>query len=392
MMTLFHSNAASVVGGMLRVDRKFLTGMQRYANLIHTPLVTVHPEMDINDQTMDVVEVRYEDVGFEVMTISPSEAPRITQERLSAQIGRSELIYGYTNWGAVDIAKRLGVPYILILEYDLRTQISVSINQVQSNLRRAVRTMRTTKRYISIDIPAMRGAKALHCNGYPIYDESRHFNANRILYLDSRMSEDMVISAEQLNRRLKERKNRPVRLLFSGRYELIKGADECVRVAVECLRAGLDIELHCYGQGSLRETMQKLAQQAPVANRIFIHDAIPYPELVQRSYEFDIFVCCHIQNDPSCTYLESFGAALPVVGYANRMWKSLNAASKVGFATPVRQPEAVVKSIATLIADEETMRAMSIKAREFAANHTFEREFAYRTNAINEELARNSAH
>ena len=74
------------------------------------------------------------------------------------------------------------------------------------------------------------------------------------------------------------------------------------------------------------------------------------------------------------------------------MWKSLNAASQVGFATPIRQPAAVAKSIATLISDEDTMRSMSVKAREFAVNHTFEREFAYRTNAINEELAGRSDH
>jgi colanic acid/amylovoran biosynthesis glycosyltransferase len=120
------------------------------------------------------------------------------------------------------------------------------------------------------------------------------------------------------------RRHNPNQLLYSGRYEPMKGAHDAVLVAVECLRRGLNVEMHCYGQGNLRDAMERTATGW---NRIHIHDPIPYPELVQLSQSFDLFVCCHVQGDPCCTCLESFGTGLPIVGYANRMWRRLCATS-----------------------------------------------------------------
>ncbi len=386
MLTMMHSNGARIDSGVLRVDRKFLTGMQRYAEEIDLPLMTIHPEMDANDQTMDMVEIACKDLKFEVMIIPKDAAPRETKAKLQEQIGSSQLVYG-SGFGSTRIAKQLGVPYILILECDLRTQITVTAMKVDNSVRRAVRSVRCIAQYISHDIADMRGACALHCNGYPVYDESQRFNQNQLLYLDSRMSAEMVISEQQLAERLRQRNGRPLRLLFSGRYERLKGADDSVRVALDCLNRGLDIELHTYGQGNLYDAMQQLAKQSPVANRIHIHDAIPYPELVRRSREFDLFVCCHIQSDPSCTYLESFGAGLPIVGYANRMWQRLSESSHSGYASAMGKPAAVAENVARLLDDPGMLADLSTRARAFALKHTFEREFSLRTNAIMKELA-----
>lgn len=381
-----HSNSARIDNGVLRVDRKFLTGMRLYAEHFDMPLMTIHPEMNVADQTMDLVEVPCKDLDFEVMIVKKNAGQRATTEQLTKQIRRSRLLYG-SGFDSSHIAKKLGVPYILVLECDLRTQITVITTQVKNMARRGIRSLRCIAHYIGHDIAEMRSARALHCNGYPVYEESRFFNANRLLYLDSRMSADMMITEQQLDDRFQQRKDRPLRLLFSGRYEQLKGADDSVRVALECLKRGLDIELHTYGHGNLRDTMLQLASQSPFANRIHIHDAIPFPDLVQRAHEFDLFVCCHIQSDPSCTYLESFGAGLPIVGYANRMWQCLSENSQSGYASPMGQPSAVADDISRLITDSDMLSKISKQARAFALDHTFEREFSRRVNAIKQEMA-----
>lgn len=386
MLTMVHSNGARIEQGVLRVDRKFLTGMRRYAEQIEGPLMTIHPEMGPNCQTMDLIEVSCKDLGFEVMTIKEHGASMAAKAGLHAQIARSSLMYG-SGLGSTDIAKRLGIPYIMVLEYDLRTQIVMNM-QVPNLARRGVRSLRSVARYVSHHIPAMRGALALHCNGYPIYDEARLFNANRLLYLDSRMSANMVIPESQLESRLQQRSGRPLRLLFSGRYERVKGADDSVRVAIECLRRGLNIELHTYGQGDLREKMLGLALHSSFADRIHIHDSVTYPELIERSRECDLFVCCHIQSDPSCSYLESFGAGLPIVGYANRMWDRLSATSLCGAASALGKPAQVADHIACLLSDDVTLGLLSKRARAFALAHTFEHEFSLRTDALKQSLAR----
>jgi glycosyltransferase involved in cell wall biosynthesis len=391
MLTMVHGNPARVEDGTLRVDRKFLTGMQKYVEQINAPLTTVHPKLGRNSEAMDTIEIPVKDLGFGVMTIDTKDSGTLgdhpkSAAALSEQIARSNLIYGGSGLGSWQIAKRLGIPYILMLEYDLRTQLTMQ--HTPNLVRRGIRSIRGIKSYVCQDILAMRSARAIHCNGYPMYEESRFFNDNRLLYFDSRMSADLVIADDELASRFRGREDRPLRLLFSGRYERMKGADDIIRVAIECLRRGLNIEMHTYGQGNLREKMLQLASQSPVADRIHIHEPIPFPDLVKRSREFDLFVCCHIQGDPSCTYLESFGAGLPIVGYANRMWQRLSETSHAGYASPTGEPTAVVENIARLLVDPDLLSSMSKRARSFALAHTFEQEFSLRTNALNQELAR----
>lgn len=379
------ANPAKVANGLFQVDRKFLLGMQRYAEQIRRPLLTVHPEASAETRIMDRVEVPCSELPFEVMTVRVDgwgQALPADGARLRDAISRSGLIYGM-GLGAPKLALALGVPYILVLENDLRTRIVLAASQTTSSLRRASRAGRCAWRHFTVDIPEMRRAHSLHCNGYPVYEAARAHNRSRLLYLDSRMSEDMLICAEELAARLAGRGGRPLRLLYSGRYERMKGVEDVIRVALECLRRGLDVEMHCYGEGSLRADMEALAATADRAGRIHIHDSVPYPELVKIAKTFDVFVCCHIQSDPSCTYLESLGAGLPIVGYDNRMWRSLCRDSGAGFSTRLGQPAAVAAGIQHLASDHETLTAMSLAALEFARQHCYEREFAKRIEALN---------
>lgn len=384
LITFIQSNEAKVSEGLLKVDRKFLTGMRRFAELLDEPLTAIFSELPDDSKTMDLVEVPYDQVGFKVFVIPLTATQEEAREILTDVISKSRLVYGYTNWGMADLAKKLNVPYVLILEYDLKTQITINASGVSNLLRKCVRALRSSLHYARVDVPAMRNAQSLHCNGYPIYRESALFNANRLIYLDSRMSGDMVIAEDVLSTRLANRQNRRLKLLFSGRYEKIKGATDAVRVGIECVRRGLPVEMHCYGQGALRDDMQALVTAAECEQAIFVHDAIPYPELVQRSYEFDLFVCCHIQNDPSCSYLEAFGAGLPVVGYANRMWRNLSQASGIGFASTIGNVDKVVESIVGLMQKPEQLNRWSQVSREFALEHTFEAEFKKRIDGISE--------
>lgn len=387
MLTLVHSNPARLENGVFTVDRKFHHAMRSYVRGVRDSILSVHPQILDRATMMDPIEVPCADLGYTVMILNTdrSKLPFAGErERLREVIRRSQIVCGGA-LGSAELADKLGVPYILFLEYDLETQIRVAMLQVSSRLRRAVRAVRCTLKYVS-EIPLMRRAAQLHCAGYPIFDDTKRFNDRRLIYLESRMSADMVIPEAELRSRLSSRAGRPLRLLYSGRYEPMKGADDAVRVALACLRRGIDIEMHCYGRGSLRDEMRRLASEAPQRGRIFVHDAVPGPELAALSRSFDIFVCCHVQSDPSATYVESFGSGLPIVGYGNRMWRRLCEVSGAGISSPLRQPEALAARVQNLMTDASALDAMSIKARQFALDHTFEREFGLRIDAINSVL------
>lgn len=388
-LTMAHANFAKLENGVFKVDRKFHVGMQMYAEKIRAPLVTVHPELPSGGIMMDTIEVPCATLGYQAMTVKVDAAVRpLPHEmpRLRDQIAASQLVYG-GSLGTPQIAQEVGAPYILILEYDLLTQIVFTTTQVSSVVRRASRAARAVWHYATVGIPEMRRAHSLHCNGYPIYEATQKYNKRALLYLDSRMSRDMIISDEELATRLASRARRPLRLLFSGRYERMKGVDDAAKVAVECLRRGLDIEMHFYGQGALQGDLERIAAEAPRPGRIYIHTAIPYPELVKISRTFDLFVCCHIQNDPSCTYLESFGAGLPIVGYGNRMWRRLREVSEAGYDSPVGRPDSVADDVQRLAQDFNTLSSMSVRAAAFARQHSWEQEFDKRVSELNSVVA-----
>lgn len=389
---MIHANRARLERGIFTVDRKFHLGMQLYVRNIAHPLVSVHLASTASDQVMDPVDIPDSDLEYGVIVLKAESNTRILPResvRLFNQIRQSKLVYG-GGFGGAALARSIGVPYILILEYDLLTQVAATVSEVSNMARKALRAIRCVSKYVT-GIHTLSSACGLHCNGYPMFDESRLFNSNRLLYLDSRMARDMIISEDNLKARLSGRTGRPLRLLYSGRYERMKGADDAVRVGVECLKRGLQIEMHCYGQGSLKSEMEHLAAQSADPVKIQIHDAVPYPNLVKLSREFDIFVCCHIQGDPSCTYLESFGSGLPIVGYNNKMWRRLRDESRAGFSSPLGRPEAVADAVQRFAADREALALMSNRAREFAIEHTFESEFKRRTDDLNLKLETLSA-
>ncbi len=386
MLTIVHNNPISLDDGLLRVDRKFHDGMLNYVAAIRAPITTVHPLMRPGQSVMDPVvlplaQLPYRVLGINVDKFAMPLAP--DAQALEQTIAQSSAVVGY-GYGSASLAQRHGKRMIACLEYDLQTQLIVMRSLARDPLRAGVNMARCLRDYYGTMVPAMRSAYEIHCNGYPIYHAAAAHNPKRLVYFDSRMSLDMVMADEPLAERLRTRGSRPIRLLYSGRYEPMKGALDAVKAAAVCLQRGLNIEMDTYGQGSQAAAMRSVAQAA--GPKIRVHDAVEFAELVKQSHQADVFICCHIQSDPSCTYLESMGAGLPIVGYANRMWTSMREASNAGVVTARNTPDAVADAVASLLSSPESLAQASKRAQAFARAHAFELEFAKRTDAINAML------
>jgi colanic acid/amylovoran biosynthesis glycosyltransferase len=341
-------------------------------------------------EIMDMVELPAESLPYRVLPIETDRRgePAGAFQELDDLFRASNLVIG-SSFGVLKLARRHAVPYIACLEYDFQTQLTMVRSFARSPLHAAWSMAQCALNYYRDMVPTMRHAHEIHCNGYPVFRASARYNSRRLLYLDSRMAQDLIIEPGALLRRLASRSGRSLRLLFSGRFEKVKGALDAVLAAVACLQRGMDVELDCYGAGSLRNRM--LAASASHAGKIRIHPAIPFEDLVQRSREADIFICCHIQSDPSCTYIESMGSGLPIVGYGNRMWSALAAESQAGVVTARDSPGDVAAAIQDYIERPAQLEVASESARKFALKHCFENEFGKRTSAISAAARRPSA-
>ncbi|MBP9047841.1 MAG: glycosyltransferase, partial [Tabrizicola sp.] len=98
----------------------------------------------------------------------------------------------------------------------------------------------------------------------------------------------------------------------------------------------------------------------------------------------DIFLGCHRQSDPSCTYLEAMGCGVAVASYDNRMWQRLNAEAQAGWGAPLGNARMLADRIAEVARDPAAITRCSRNAWTFSRAHGFQPEFQRRM----EHLAR----
>lgn len=373
---------------VLWVDRKFHIGVCLYAEQLSTKIIVIAPALDDRNKMMDLVEIPVKTLPYLVETVRCDGSYRLEageSERIRKLVERSTLVYGMGLETHV-YAKYFGIPYVPIVECNLPTQIELARLPVAGALRRAVRAGKAVLDFVG-EIRDLRAAHSVHCNGYPIYNQTRRLRDDCLLYLDSRMADNMIIDATRLESRLGEfATGRRARLLYSGRYEALKGAIDVVEVGLELKKRKVDFELDLFGKGIQVEEMRRRVDALGAGDSIRVNDAIPYPQLVERSHSSDLFVCCHVQDDPSCTYLEASGSGLPIAGYGNRMWKPFALAAGNGVVTKIGRPRELAEEIERLLSDRPKLFDLSRKSREFALKHTFEKEFEKRMEAVQKIL------
>ncbi len=282
--------------------------------------------------------------------------------------------------GLVRACRQRGVPCVLYTELSLRTQLQILFAEKTAWPARA-----RTAAWLLLNHLRTRSsisqAAAVQCNGTPSYEACAKLNPNALLYFDTRTTADMLASPADIDTRLAQRaEGQPLRLLFSGRLVAIKGVDQLVDMAGHLRQAGLPFELLIAGDGPLRPAIEARARGAGLEGVLRCVGVLDFKtELLPLLRErIDLFVCPHLQGDPSCTYLETMSAGVPIVGYDNEAFRGLHRISGVGWQVRSGRPDLLAEAVLRVAAQPELLRAHSMAAREFAAKHVFEGEFRRR--------------
>ena len=280
--------------------------------------------------------------------------------------------------------RTLGVPVIFVIEYVLETRLKITALS-EAPLVNRLKSMAWT---IKSELDRRRAfvqAHALQANGVPAAESYANTNHDVLTYFDTRLSErHMATDQEIVAKQARIMAGEPLRLAFTGRLEKIKGADDLVRIAAALDRAGISFQLDIYGAGSIESEM-RAALNSPAAavtlrEKVRIHPPVDFDrELVpiMRS-EIDLFLCCHRQSDPSCTYLETLGCGVPIIGYNNRAWHGILNLADVGWKTPMNAPDEIARKIIDLNANRSNVADKMWTAWDFAKAHSFEAEFKRR--------------
>jgi glycosyltransferase involved in cell wall biosynthesis len=365
--------AAEPAPGKVRLTEKFVEGMrsyaQRWSGTLHAILQPgLAGSGNLDDLVYDRAELPF---GVDIL---PLASPALRQRLLQAAV-----VMGPSHHEAADIAPfcaRNGVPYVFNSECSLRTRVQMVRAETPNLLRRLRRSLWecNQERWFRSTV---RCATGVQCNGHPTYEAYRPIARDCLLYFDNRIQPDMLAAQEFVLAKLQRHASQRLSLVYTGRLTRIKGAQYLVPLARALLERGVDFELHICGDGDLRSAIEAGIGASGLQARVHMRGVLDFRrELVPFvTAEADLFVCCHPQGDPSCTYLETFACGVPIVGFANEAFRGLQRESSAGWVTPLGDVRALAEAIQSIARERQRLRDPALAALRFAGAHTFPTEF-----------------
>jgi colanic acid/amylovoran biosynthesis glycosyltransferase len=333
---------------------------------------TGNDNIDCKVFNLDELPFKLEIISFDLIT------PALLREHKTALVLG---VPGYRQNHITKVCRLAGVPCIYVSEYTLKTRKQIaSVNTSNPILR--LRRMAWEQNQEMKQRAAIAIADGLQCNGTPTYQDYLKLNPNSLLFFDTRISEDMLATNRDIEMRTDNRpEDMPLRLLFSGRLIKMKGVDHLLNVAQELKKRATKFEMFISGSGDLEKMMHETIAAHQLQDCVKM---LGVPDFKTEFFPFvkqniDLFVCCHRQGDPSCTYLETMSCGVPIVGYANEAFEGISEISETGWVVPMDQPKLLAQKIIQLSYNRETIKAMSFKSLRFAEKHTFEKTFKART-------------
>lgn len=380
--------------GKVVLAGRLISGMEAHAQHWEGDLACVCepvPESELTDNLDralggDNVEVDPRDLPFELVVadFESAEAKRTLAESTIAMAGIGYRATHLSEWGA-----ELDVPVVYGTEYDLRTRLQAARAEISNPVRLARRALWETLLERKQQ-RAIRKAVGVQCNGTPTYEAYRVINPNAMLFFDGRVSDDMLANdEEQRARHGRLQSNQPLRLAWSGRMNRMKGADQLPQFAQELKALGVPFQLDIFGGGTLEDSIRRDVAERGLEDCVDVKGFVDFYEVLTPylKREVDVWVCPHPQGDPSGAYMEAFGDGLPIIGYANDALAGMLERVDAGRTVALNDPKALAQEVASANRNRTQLVKWSQTAREYAAEHTFDKSFARRMRHIDALLS-----
>lgn len=282
----------------------------------------------------------------------------------------------------LDIDRSCNAPVVFIIEYTpaTRRQIvrlsTVSAFQKLKTMVWLEKTERQRKR-------AFRRCAGLQANGTPAFDAYGAMAAKPMLFFDSRLGIADYATDDDLARKAARFASgaTTLRLGFSGRLEAMKGAQDLAPLAAELRRGGFhDFTLDIFGSGVLEPQIRAFIADHDLSGHVALRGVASFQDelLPVMKRGIDLFICCHRQSDPSCTYMETLGCGVPMAGFRNDAFAGVLALGDVGRAVPMGDLGALARVVRHYAENPAVLAAAARAARDAALSHAFESTSAKR--------------
>ena len=252
------------VGDRLRLDIKFVEGMQlqqaHWPSRITCLLRKGAPSIPFGR------DYDRSELPFDLLLLDQNE---VLEDR---HLAGADLIYaGADDFRCLDLVNHLkpGQKLVYVIEYTQETRLQIlNMDRDRGALGRLkgrlwlMQQERKRRR-------AFRAATGLQSNGYPAHELYSPLCRDHLFYLDGRMTDDLFATeADMAARDAHRASGGPLRLVYSGRLEPMKGAQDLVPVARRLHERRVDFTLDIFGTGSLENEIATAIKGMPDPHRV----------------------------------------------------------------------------------------------------------------------------
>ncbi|WDI30982.1 glycosyltransferase [Hyphococcus flavus] len=159
------------------------------------------------------------------------------------------------------------------------------------------------------DLSFLKGRSLI--SRYGVYSNNVHDIA------DTSYSLHDVIDSTLVERRTASMKgDRPLRLVYCGRLEPIKGVEAGIRIVAKAREAGANVTFDIIGQGSQRQRLEEVTAELGASEAIRFLGAIAYgPELIRSLAEYDALLFTPTAEETPRMIFDGYAAGLPLIGF-----------------------------------------------------------------------------
>lgn len=181
--------------------------------------------------------------------------------------------------------------------------------------------------------------------------------------------------------RAADRRDRPIRLLFTGNFCFRKGAEYLLRaVRILCEQSVIPFEMDVVGSYDKRMVEQFNASSLPVK----FHGPIPQDDLKNFLSQSDIYVFPSLAEGCACSGMEAMAAGLCVVGTHESGFPIEDGVN--GYIVPGKDAQAIADKILFLMNNPSEIDRLGIAAAELIRTKYTWEQYAENVKRIYEEM------
>ena len=315
------------------------------------------------------------------------------RRRIRSAIGRADYLSFaigglFGDWGAVACleAHRMGRPYAVWTDR-VESQVVRTSAATAPHWRARLRARLTWRAMARLERHVIARAAVGLFHGRETWQHYAPFARHAEMVHDIHLRREDHIRPDALQAKQASAAEGPLRLIYVGRADPMKGPDDWLDVLRHLKARGIDFTATWLGEGSRIETLRKGVIEAGLGSKVALPGfAASRADVFAALRDAQGLLFCHKTPESPRVLIEALVSGTPILGYDGAFARDLIAGHSGGLLTPLNDPAALADAVAALAADRGRLARLIGAAAQDGAPFEDEQVFRHRCEMIRHYL------